>query len=76
MFLKFDKDKIGTIYGDCDCFIDNSGLIGNYKGTDVSVTHNVTDSISEISNRVRELEKKIETLMKEEKEQGIRLHFK
>lgn len=79
MFLKFDEGKTGTIHGDCDCFVDSScwlddskGLIGNYKGTDVYLGDSVTDRISEITDRMLELEKKIETLMKEEKEQGIR----
>ena len=72
MFLKFDEDKTDTVYSDWNCVINNSGLIENCKGVDVCVSNSVTDSISEITNRVRELEKKIETLMKKEKEQGIR----
>ena len=78
MFLKFDEGKTGTIHGDCDCFVDSGwldnskGLIGTYKGADVCLVDSTTDRIREITDRMLELEKKLEALMKEEKEQGIR----
>lgn len=82
MFLKFDEGKTATI--ECNdvkwCDSAMKGLIGNYDDTIISIDNGHSSNIDEINKRVRELEEKLESLFKEEKEQGIRaqletLHF-